>query len=264
MSLVPRSAAIVLGHASFAVAVYLFLGWLWSLRRRDASVVDILWGPGFALIAAAGVVYGAGVRSRKWLVLILVTLWAARLALHIARRNLGHGEDYRYRAMRERHGVRFAWVSLVTVFALQGALMLFIGQPLLLATAVPGPELGGWDLAGIAVFIAGFLFEAIGDEQLRRFKADRANAGKVMDRGLWRYTRHPNYFGDALLWWGFYLVAFAVPGGAWTISGPLLMTFFLLKVSGVALLEKGLVRSKPQYAAYIARTSAFLPWFPRS
>lgn len=250
--------------AAAAIAVFMAFGWLWSLRRRDASVVDSLWGPGFALVAATGASVASGAPARRALVLILVSVWAARLAIHISLRNRGQGEDYRYRAMRERHGERFAWVSLFTVFGLQGALLLFIAQPLLVAVTAEGPaRLGPWDLAGALTFLAGFLFEAVGDEQLRRFKADPANRGQVMDRGLWRYSRHPNYFGDALLWWGFYLVACAVPGGFWSFSGPLAMTYLLLRVSGVALLEKGLARTKPRYADYVARTSAFVPWFPK-
>lgn len=248
-----------------AVTLLMLGGWLWSLARRDASVVDTLWGPGFALVAAASSTAGFGARPRQILVLSLVALWSARLAAHIWIRNRDKGEDYRYRAMRDRHGARFPWVSLFTVFAFQGLLMLFIAQPLVVATTAPEPRaLGAWDFAGALLFLAGFLFEAIGDEQLRRFKADPANQGKVMDRGLWRYSRHPNYFGDATLWWGFFLIACAVPGGAWSFTGPLLMTFFLLKVSGVALLEKGLTRTKPQYADYVARTSAFVPWIPKA
>jgi steroid 5-alpha reductase family enzyme len=247
-----------------AVAVYFFAGWLVSLARRDASVVDVLWGPGFLLAAALAAARGAGHPARVALVLALVGLWSLRLAWHIFRRNRGLGEDYRYRAMRERHGARFAGVSLVTVFLLQAALLLWISAPLLAATATgAGRPLGALDLAGAALWALGFCFEAVGDWQLARFKSDPAHRGQVMDRGLWRYTRHPNYFGDATLWWGFYLLACAVPRGAWTIASPIVMTFFLLRVSGVALLEKGLAASKPAYRDYIARTSAFVPWFPR-
>ncbi|MFN7941729.1 MAG: DUF1295 domain-containing protein [Thermoanaerobaculia bacterium] len=247
-----------------AVAVYFFAGWLVSLARRDASVVDVLWGPGFLLAAAVAARLGAGHPARRALVLALAGLWSLRLALHIFRRNRGLGEDYRYRAMRERHGARFAGVSLFTVFLLQAALSLWISAPLVAATATGADRpLGVLDFAGAALWGFGFFFEAVGDWQLARFKADPAHRGQVMDRGLWRYTRHPNYFGDAALWWGFYLLACAVPRGAWTILSPIVMTFLLLRVSGVALLEKGLAASKPRYRDYIARTSAFVPWFPR-
>lgn len=254
----------VLGVAAFAVGFYLALGWLLSVLLRDVSIVDVMWGPGFALVAAVGTLLGAGAPARKVLVLALVGLWGLRLAIHILLRNLGQGEDYRYRAMRERQGPRFVWLSALTVFGLQGVLMLFIAQPVVAAAALPGAStLGPLDFAGSALFALGFLCEALGDAQLARFRADPANRGKVCDVGLWRYSRHPNYFGDATLWWGIYLLACAVPGGYWTIASPLVMTLLLLKVSGVALLERGLASSKPGYAAYSARTSAFIPWFPK-
>ena len=262
---------VVLAHAAPIVALYLALGWLLSLRLRDVSIVDVMWGPGFVLVAAVGAWVGAGSPARKGLILFLIGLWGLRLAVHIYLRNYprqgGKGEDYRYRAMRERQGPRFAWLSAFTVFGLQGALLLLIALPLVAATSLAHPlagsGLGYFDFAGVALFAVGFLCEAIGDAQLARFKADPANRGKVCDVGLWRYSRHPNYFGDATLWWGLYLVACAVPGGAWTIASPIVMTVLLLKVSGVALLERGLTSTKPGYADYIARTSAFVPWPPR-
>jgi steroid 5-alpha reductase family enzyme len=259
-----RVGAAPLAFAAGALAAYLFAGWIWSLARRDASVVDILWGPGFLVVASVAAATGGGARARTTLVLGLVALWAIRLAFHIGARNLGRGEDYRYREMRERHGRRFPRVSLFSVFGLQGAILLFVAQPVVVAVVSPAPtRLGACDLAGTLVFLVGFLWEAVSDEQLRRFRADPANRGHVMDRGLWRFSRHPNYFGEALLWWGLWLVAAAVPGGWSTFTGPLLMTFLLLKVSGVALLEKGLSRTKPGYSDYVARTPAFVPWFPR-
>lgn len=253
----------VLAHAAPLVAVYLLLGWLASVRLRDASIVDVMWGPGFVLVALVAARLGTGEPARRLLVVLLVGVWGLRLALHIFARNRGKGEDYRYRAMRERRGPRFVWLSAFTVFGLQGALLLFIAMPLA-AAALPGaPFPGLFDIAGAALFTAGFLCEAVADAQLARFKADPANRGRVCDVGLWRYSRHPNYFGDAVLWWGLYLIACAVPAGALTLASPLLMTVLLLKVSGVALLERGLAASKPGYADYIARTSAFVPWFPR-
>lgn len=252
--------------ASAAALLLLFFlaGWLLALARRDVSTVDVQWGLAFVALAGLGAGLGGGSLPRRLLLLTLVALWGGRLAWHIHRRNRGRGEDYRYAAMRERHGERFGWVSLFTVFLLQGALALFIGLPLLYAAASRQPAaLGVWDLAGVAVWGIGFAFEAVGDAQLARFRADPAQRGRVMDRGLWRYTRHPNYFGDATLWWGFFVIACATPGGWRTLASPLLMTFLLLRVSGVALLEKGLAASKPGYALYVARTSAFFPWFPR-
>jgi steroid 5-alpha reductase family enzyme len=248
----------------FTASAMLLL-WLVSLRLRDASIVDIWWGPGFVSIAAVSFMLGSGgdpMRSR--LVLLMAALWGLRLGAYLFWRNAGKGEDYRYQAMRRHYGERFARVSLVSVFGLQGALMWFISLPLQVAqTGGATGGLGALDALGSAAFAAGLLCEALGDLQLARFKSDRANAGRVMDRGLWRYTRHPNYFGDCLAWWGIWLVACGAPGGVYTLASPLLMTYLLLRVSGVALLERGLVKRKPGYADYIARTSAFIPRPPR-
>lgn len=244
--------------------VLVTLVWILSVFRRDASVIDIFWGSGFALLAWIYVLRAEAPTPRAYLVAGLVTLWGLRLGLHIAWRGRGKGEDYRYREMREAHGTSFVWRSLGTVFWLQGLLMALISAPLLQAALAGEPRgLGPVDGLAAAVFIFGFLFEAVGDLQLARFKDDPANRGRVMRTGLWRYTRHPNYFGDAVVWWGFFLFALATPGSLWTVYAPVLMTGLLLKVSGVALLEKKLSRTKPEYAEYAARTNAFVPWFPR-
>jgi steroid 5-alpha reductase family enzyme len=188
-------------------------------------------------------------------------LWGARLSGYIAWRNAGEGEDHRYQAIRARNEPHFRWKSLYLVFGLQGVLAWIVSAPLLAAIASPAPY--RWlDAAGVALFVLGFLFEAIADLQLTRFRADPANRGRVLDRGLWRYTRHPNYFGEFCIWWGFYLMALAA-GGAWTIVSPALMTILLLRVSGVALLEKDIGERRPAYRDYVAHTSAFFPWLPR-
>lgn len=245
------------------VAVAVFLLWLLSLKLKDASIVDIFWGLGFAMIAVTSYLVADGFSVRKQLMTTLVVIWGVRLAWHIGSRNIGKGEDFRYQAMRKRHGERFPLVSLYSVFLLQGVLMWVISLPLQAAQIPSQPDrLTVWDFIGAAVFLIGFFFEAVGDMQLRQFKSDPANKGKLMDRGLWRLTRHPNYFGDALLWWGFYLIACAV-GAWWTVLSPALMTVLLLKVSGVAMLERSLTKTKPEYEAYVRRTNAFLPWFPK-
>ena len=244
--------------------ILMFLLWLLSLARKDASIVDSFWGAGFTAIAWICFAITNGYPPRKLLITTLVTVWGLRLAIHIFRRNHGKGEDFRYQRMRARHGDRFALVSLFTVFGLQGVLMWIISFPIQVAEIAPVPDRMTWlDFLGVAVWIIGFLFEAVGDWQLTRFKADTNNRGKVMDRGLWAYTRHPNYFGDATLWWGLFLIALATPGSLWTIISPAIMTFLLIKISGVALLEKSLVKTKPQYQDYLRRTSAFFPWIPR-
>jgi steroid 5-alpha reductase family enzyme len=249
------------------IAAAMLLLWLISIPLRNASIVDIFWGPAFAIVALVGWFLGDGDHDRRTLLAALTTVWGLRLGMYLASRNLGHGEDARYARWRRRveeAGGNFTRRSLVMVFAMQGLLVIIVSLPIqagqLAATNKP---LGALALAGMLLWLAGFLFEAIGDWQLRRFKADPANRGKVMDRGLWRYTRHPNYFGNACLWWGLWLVACDAPGLWWTAVGPALMTLLLLKVSGVALLEKSLAADKPQYAEYMRTTSAFLPLPPR-
>jgi steroid 5-alpha reductase family enzyme len=247
-----------------AIAVAMLVVWLVSLARRDASIVDVFWGLGFALVALVSNAFGDGAAARKTLVTVLVSAWGIRLAGYLLWRNWRQEEDYRYRAMRARHGERFPIVSLYLVFGLQGALIWIVSLPLQLAQMAPTPPHLTWlDAAGATLWAVGFGYEALGDWQLARFRAEPTNRGKVMDRGLWRYTRHPNYFGDAVLWWGFFLIALATPHGWASVVGPLLMTILLLRVSGVALLERGLKRRKPDYQAYIERTSAFIPWPPR-
>jgi steroid 5-alpha reductase family enzyme len=236
--------------------------WLASLARRDASIVDVWWGLGFVVIATVAHRYGPGA-ARADLVLAMVALWGLRLAGYLLWRNWGAEEDRRYQAMRRAWGERFWWVSYATVFLLQGALMWIVSLPAQHALASTQP-LGALDVLGVGVFAVGLGFESIGDAQLARWKADPANAGRVMDRGLWRYTRHPNYFGDFLVWWGVWLVAAAAPGGLWTAVGPAIMSLLLMRVSGVPLLERSLARRRPGYDAYRRRTSAFFPWPPGS
>jgi steroid 5-alpha reductase family enzyme len=248
----------------FAIVLSLTGAWIVSLFLRDASIADVCWGLGFVALAwlYRGLLGANG--SRSLLVAGLVTLWGVRLSVHIYRRGIGHDEDPRYASMRARHGRAFWWRSLLVVFWLQGALLWFIALPLLVAARGPeAPLFAATDVLGLLMFATGFAFEAVGDLQLQRFKRDPSNRGRVLDRGLWRYTRHPNYFGDALLWWGLYLLSLATPGGWLTLLSPALMTFLLVRVSGVTLLEEGLRVRKPAYADYVARTSAFLPWFPR-
>ncbi len=235
--------------------------WLISLPVRDVSIVDSVWS--LLLLAAAGAyVYKASpVGPRGWLVLGLTAAWALRLMVYITWRNHGTGEDRRYQEIRRRNEPGFAFKSLYLVFALQGVLAWILSLSLLAAVFSQRP-LGWLDALGLALWLFGFLFEAVGDAQLSRFKADPRNKGQVMDRGLWRYTRHPNYFGEACTWWAFFLIALA-SGGWWSLVSPLMITFMLLRVSGVNLLEKDMTERRPAYQAYIRRTSAFLPRRPK-
>ena len=240
-----------------AIMLVAGLAWVGSVLANRYSHVDSLWSL-FFLLAAAVFAVGAGELSgRAILVIALVALWSLRLSLYITARNWGEPEDYRYQAIREKNEPGFVVKSLYVVFGLQGLLAWIIAAPLLPAiNSSSGP--GIIDAAAVSLFALGFLYEAIGDWQLSRFKADPSNTGKVLDTGLWRYTRHPNYFGNACIWWAFWL--FAVAAGAWwTVFAPLLMTFLLLRVSGVAMLERTISNRRPAYAAYVRNTNAFFP-----
>ncbi len=238
--------------------------WVISLVKVDAGIIDVFWGPGFVVTAGVYAALSDGWGPRTTLALAIVSLWGLRLAAHILWRSRGQGEDYRYGEMRDKHGPRFWWVSLFTVFLFQGLLLTLISAPLLQAIRSPKPAAWtGFDLAALVLFGIGFLFEAVGDLQLSRFRSDPRNRGKVLRTGLWRYTRHPNYFGDAVVWWSFFALASGTPGSLWTVYSPILMTFLLLKVSGAGLLEKKLNRTRSDYNEYVAATSAFVPWFPK-
>jgi steroid 5-alpha reductase family enzyme len=254
--------------ALLLLLVLFSLVWLASLLQRDASLVDRFWGLGFIAVAWYERYHrdGASLTWPSALLLALVTIWGLRLSLYLTLRNWGKGEDPRYSAMRVKRGKAFPLWSLFGVFWLQAGLVWVIAQPIIWAfdlSATPAR----WSLllaeAGLALWIVGFLFETIGDWQLAAHRADSGRRAQIMDRGLWRYTRHPNYFGDSLVWWGHWLIAAAV-GAAWTVFSPVLMTALLLRISGVTLLEKRLTESRPAYRDYQRRTSAFFPWPPRS
>ncbi|MFV8755264.1 DUF1295 domain-containing protein [Nannocystaceae bacterium ST9] len=253
------------GVAALVLLAFVLLLWLVSVAIRNVSIVDIFWGPGFALVAWVIVAQRDwALTAGQWLLVALVSAWALRLGGYLAARNLGKGEDYRYAAMRSRIGPRFVWVSAFTVFGLQGALIWVVALPIqaaLLQAQSATIGLLGW--LGVAIWATGLTFEALGDAQLARFKADPTNAGKVMDRGLWRYTRHPNYFGDFLIWWGHFALALALGAPWWTVLSPAIMTFLLTRVSGVPMLEAALSKRRIGYDEYVRRTSAFFPRPPK-
>ncbi|WP_442508444.1 DUF1295 domain-containing protein [Novipirellula sp. SH528] len=255
------STSLVLLFSAGVIATAMLLLWSISLRLRDASIVDIFWGVGFVLVAWVTFV----VTETDWrstLLAILTTIWGLRLAIYLAWRNHGKDEDARYQAMREHRGDSFWWISFFTVFGLQGVVMWLVSLPVQIGQTVASP-MNGLNYLGIAVWVIGFFFETVGDLQLARFKATKDESDKVMDQGLWRYTRHPNYFGNALIWWGLFLVA-VTPSTLWLAISPIAMTFLLLKVSGVALLERSLADRSQEYRDYIQRTSAFIPWPPQN
>jgi steroid 5-alpha reductase family enzyme len=252
----------VLDSSAAGIAAYMVVVWALSLPLRDASIADVFWGPGFAFVA----IVSASVSppsARATLLVVLTSAWGLRLALHIGTRwRKKKEEDRRYQAMRANWGDRFPVVSLFSVFLLQGALLWAVSLPVQAGAALGAERpLGLLDLAGVVVFAVGLAFEAVGDAQLSRFLSDPASRGRVMESGLWRYTRHPNYFGDALVWWGLGFVG-AASGAWWCLVGPALMTFLLVRVSGVSLLEKDIAGRRPEYVAYIRRTSPFLPLPP--
>lgn len=238
--------------------------WIVSVARKNASIVDPFWGMGFVAVTIFYFGMSGGTETREILVTLLVLAWGSRLFLHLLIRNWGKGEDFRYAEFRKRYGEsRYWWVSFFQVFLLQGFLMWLISAPLLGAIYYTGDNsLNLLDLLALIVWIAGFSFEAGGDFQLARFKADPSNRGKVLDTGFWKYTRHPNYFGDSAVWWAYGLLAIAA-GAYLAAAGSILMTYLLVKVSGVAMLEKSLKDKKPEYREYIRKTNAFLPWFPK-
>lgn len=238
--------------------------WIVSLFIKNASIVDPFWGLGFVI---AGVFYffnSDGLQIRKLIVLTLLIIWGLRLSIYLTWRNFGKEEDFRYQQFRKDFGVhRYWWVSFFQVFLLQGILLWLISAPLLSAQFYEGKSaLNFFDYAGILIWIIGFMFEAGGDFQLTRFKSDPKNKGKVLNTGFWKYTRHPNYFGDAAVWWAFGLFS-AAAGAYLPLLSSLLMTLLIVKVSGVSLLERTLKNTKPQYKDYVEKTSAFFPWFPK-
>ena len=248
-----------------AVFVLMTAVWIVSVIITDASIVDIVWGFGFVVLAWTYYLITDGDPQRKLLMTTLVTLWGLRLTLHLARRNIGKGEDYRYQNFRKRYGKdSYWWKSFFQAFMLQGTVMVVVAVPILAGQYASEPAgLTILDMIGALIWGVGFFFEAVGDWQLVRFKSNPDNKGKVLRTGLWKYTRHPNYFGDAVVWWGYFVIALSTPFGFLSFFGPLVMTFFLLRVSGVALLERSLKKNKPGYTEYERCTSSFIPMPPK-
>jgi steroid 5-alpha reductase family enzyme len=247
-----------------AILTMMTLLWIISIPIKNVSIVDLFWGFGFVVACLVYFLMTEGFETRKIVLLILVIIWGLRLSVHLAWRNLGKGEDFRYKKFRQDYGKhRYWWISFFQTFLLQGMLMWLVSAPLLGAQYyAKNNTLNVFDFIGVFVWLAGFIFEAGGDLQLARFKADPANTGKVLNKGFWHYTRHPNYFGDAAVWVGYAFICIAA-GSYIPVFGSALMIALIIKVSGVALLEKNLTASKPEYMDYIKKTSTFIPWFPK-
>ena len=241
----------------------MLLMWLISILLGDVSFVDSFWAAGFVVVAGATYLMTGGGTDRRNLIFMITSIWGARLASYLFFRWRREGPDGRYVAMRKRVPGNFHWFSFRKIFLFQGLMLWIVSLPVQLGQISPEPlNLGLLAWCGATLAAIGIFFEAVGDHQLANFKSDPENASKVMDRGLWRYTCHPNYFGDACVWWGLYLIAAETSPGIWSFVGPALLTWLLLKWSGAALLERRLTRSRPGYADYLERTSSFFPWPP--
>jgi steroid 5-alpha reductase family enzyme len=248
-----------LGIVLFA---YLNVWFIISLIKKRNDVADIAWGIGFVILAWTSFVISGESGSRGILVGALVSIWGLRLALHIHIRNTGRAEDYRYAAWREAWGEWFYLRSYAQIYLLQGILLFVVALPILLINKSAGSAIGLLDVAGVAIWLFGFVFETVGDAQLLKFMHEPANKGRLMQSGLWRYTRHPNYFGEVTQWWGIWLIALSVPNGWITVIGPLTITILILKVSGIPMLERKMEKN-PEFAEYKLGTSAFFPLPPR-
>ena len=245
----------------FVVTLLMLTIWIGSILCRNAGIVDAFWGFGFVLVAWTTFLI-TNPQQRSLLLPVLTTIWGMRLSLFLAWRNWGLPEDFRYRSMRDKHGARFWLVSLLTVFVLQGLVMWIVSLPLQTSGAMTHGS-NTLVVIGVLLWLIGIVFEGVGDWQLARFRSVASHKGSVLNRGLWRYTRHPNYFGDFCVWWGLFIVCLQHGAPVWSVVGPTVMSMLLMKFSGVGLLEKSLKKSKPDYAEYVAATNAFFPWLPR-
>ena len=238
--------------------------WILSVYLRNVSIVDLFWGLGFIIVNALYIFSSEAINLRQIVLFVMVAIWGLRLSIYLAWRNIGKGEDFRYREFRRKFGeYNYWWISYFQTFLLQGILMWIISVTLYgVSMSSNETSLNIIDFTGILIWIIGFIFEAGGDFQMAKFKMNLVNKGKVLNTGFWRFTRHPNYFGDAAVWWGYGLLCIA-SGSPWYIIGSIIMTLLIIKVSGVALLEKTLKNQKPEYFAYIQKTNSFFPWFPK-
>jgi len=251
-------------QASSIILILVTLLWIWSVFIKNVSIVDIFWGVGFVVVNTFYVFMSGELNARKIVILTLVCIWGFRLAIYLAIRNIGKGEDFRYQEFRQNYGPkRYWWFSYFQTFLLQGILIMIISLPLLgINYNNSNGNLQILDYLGIIIWIIGFAFETVGDFQLSNFKRNSKNKGKVLHTGLWKYTRHPNYFGDSAVWWAYGIFSIAA-GSYWQVIGAVIMTLLIFKISGVSLLEKTLKETKPLYKEYIQKTSSFIPWFPK-
>jgi steroid 5-alpha reductase family enzyme len=240
---------------SSMIMVYFFAQW-----KRDNSIVDVFWGIGFCFIAICMFILKGESTPRQWIVLVMVLLWGIRLAVYISRRNNGKGEDFRYANWRKEWGNTQWWRSFFQVFLLQGVIMWLVSIPVVLVLSQANSPLMVIDFIGILVWVTGYFFEVVSDRQLARFKMDPGNKGRIIQSGLWQYSRHPNYFGEITMWWGIFLVTLQVNGWYWAIISPVLITWLIVRVSGIPMLEKK-YSDNPEFRAYAEKVPALIPRF---
>lgn len=250
--------------SAFVIWIYFIGVFLLAQYLKNNSIVDSFWGPGFLVVALVTFILTQHRGSRAILITALVSIWAIRLFTHITIRNWNKPEDFRYINMRKRWGDQFPLLkAYLHVFLLQGVLLFIIAVTIISGNSNPDQTIGLTAILGLILWIIGFFFEAVGDRQLTEFKANPANKGKIMTKGLWSYTRHPNYFGEAVQWWGIFLIAITRPAEIWLIISPIVITLLLLFVSGVPLLEKK-YKDRPDFQEYARHTPKFFPWFPKA
>lgn len=268
-----ESILIIITYSALFLFGYIFIAFIVGTIKKNNGIMDIFYGPGFFVLALTSLVFyfilNNSIEIRQIIITILVFIWSLRLATYVFIRNRGKPEDYRYKAMRERWKTNIVWKSFTKIYLFQGLIIFIVAFPVWFTNISTNPPLGDLlDFTGITLWIGvliwliGFLFETFGDYQLYNFKKDPNNKGKVLDKGLWRYTQHPNYFGEVIQWWGIFIIAIAVPFGFISIVGPIFISYMIIKVSGIRLLEKHF-EGDDKYADYKRRTSSFFPWFPK-
>lgn len=250
-------------YSVLAVLIYMLCWFIAAVIKKDNSIVDIAWGLGFVVIACVNLFISPISSARQIMITCLIMAWAFRLAVHIFVRSKGRGEDFRYAQWRVEWGNKVILKSFLNIFMLQGFFMLMIAYPIIWVNHSAQKPLCVLDFLGLFVWLVGFFFESLGDYQLLKFKKDSSNQGKIITSGLWKYTRHPNYFGEAAIWWGIFLMVGSNPYGLTTIISPIVITFLLLRISGVPMLEKK-YKDNPEFMEYARKTNSFIPWFPRS
>jgi len=249
-------------QSAVVVFFYMTLFFIIAQIKKNNSIVDMGWGLGFVVIAFYTLFINGNYSFLSILVTTLVSVWGMRLVYHILKRNLGKPEDFRYAAWRKAWGKWLVPRAFFQVFMLQGVIMLVIAYPIIMNNDRSIGSLGYREIIGLVMWIVGFIFEALGDKQLKEFIADKKNKGKIMKEGLWKYTRHPNYFGEATMWWGIFIISLSSKSGIYGIISPITITLMLLYVSGVPMLEKHYKNNK-EFQAYAKVTSKFIPWFSK-